>query len=230
VVSAFTVIGTYQLVQQQWLTELPAIIPGSSSLWFILALVVLCISILEGAYRRIRFIRKDEERKIGELNIELDRIKSKLANGKLLFVKSCGFARLSKNLRKAAGEYQRELWWYRVVITNPSQTSPMGIQRIFLTWDNLNDTRQINAFLPVIGPIQFRDDEREPEIKSGDFGETLHLQPSEPKSGTLVFIIERGGNLDRVFVVGDSRDAILVLVDSNGIQHKFPARNDDILS
>jgi hypothetical protein len=58
VVLAFALLGAYQEIQQQFAPNWPSTLPGSPSVWFFLALVLFCVLLLEGAYRRIRAIRK----------------------------------------------------------------------------------------------------------------------------------------------------------------------------
>jgi hypothetical protein len=52
------VLGIYQEAQQQFVPSLPSSIPISPLWWLIITLVLACILILEGAYRRIRQIKK----------------------------------------------------------------------------------------------------------------------------------------------------------------------------
>lgn len=51
-------LGIYQEVQQQFAPNLPSSIPISPLWWLIITLILACILILEGSYRRIRQIKK----------------------------------------------------------------------------------------------------------------------------------------------------------------------------
>lgn len=51
-------LGIYQEIQQQFVPNLPSSIPISPEWWLIITLILACILILEGSYRRIRQIKK----------------------------------------------------------------------------------------------------------------------------------------------------------------------------
>jgi hypothetical protein len=51
-------LGIYQEVQQQFAPNLPSSIPISPVWWLIITLILACILILEGSYRRIRQLKK----------------------------------------------------------------------------------------------------------------------------------------------------------------------------
>jgi hypothetical protein len=159
----------------------------------------------------------------------LNRVESMQKGEPFLFITSWGFSWMAKETKKNVKEYQRRLQWYDVIITNPSQTNPLGIQRIVLTWDNVRDKRQVSAFTPVVGKIKVRDDEKEQD-KIGDIGDTLYLLPNESKPGTLAFILESGGNLDKTFTMGRMEDTKIILTDSNGNRYKYNAQTNDILN
>lgn len=67
VIAILTVLGCYQTIQQQWFSTLPGKLPFPPWAWFLIAVVVFFV-VLEGAYRRIRDIR----RKYGDLSAKLD--------------------------------------------------------------------------------------------------------------------------------------------------------------
>jgi len=96
------------------------------------------------------------------MRIERDNLKS---DKPILFIRSGGWARLANDI---TANYQRVLLHYEVIITNPSQSVPLGIQRIVLTWGKVDGaTRPIAAYTPVVGKIEIKDGEHEPKIKGG---------------------------------------------------------------
>lgn len=70
--SPFALLGAYQEVQQQFAPQLPSIVPASPLVWFMITLTLLCILVLEGAYRRIRTIRMDEILPLSQKIIDLE--------------------------------------------------------------------------------------------------------------------------------------------------------------
>lgn len=65
-----TFLGIYQEIQQQFLPNWPSSLPISPLVWFIIALILAIIFILEGAYRRIMALRK----MANELQSNIDRM------------------------------------------------------------------------------------------------------------------------------------------------------------
>ena len=67
VLAPSALLGIYQEVQQQFIPSWPVAIPVSPGLWFFVTLILFCWLILEGAYRRIRTLRKDGYSRDNEL-------------------------------------------------------------------------------------------------------------------------------------------------------------------
>ncbi len=155
-----------------------------------------------------------------KVRLERDELKIQLLKP-ILFIRSCRYSRMAKDYTQ---KFQRFPYLYEVTIANPSANLPLGIQRIVLTWEKLEDERQTAAFTPVVGDIDIREDETEQSIK-GKIGSVLNLQPNEVKEGKLLFIIEE----NRFMACGKLEDAILQLVDSHGNKFKYKAKVNDIL-
>lgn len=156
-----------------------------------------------------------------KIRVERDELKMQLSKP-VLFIRGSGFSRLAKDYTQ---EFQRFAMWYEIIISNPSDSLRLGIQKIVLTWEKAKDERQINAFLPIFGDIDIGEDERELSIK-GEINSSFNLEPNEVKAGKLVFIVEE----NRLLAIGEYSSEVIRITDNRGNTFRYEAMVNDILS
>lgn len=128
-----------------------------------------------------------------------------------LWVRGKGVSLLTK---PGSSQIQKDFGWhFDVNIANASPTMPLGIRSIVLEVQRRDYKATIR---PYVGTAS--SDFQGPP--AGDVPGTLTLQPSEPISGTLLFI----ESVDALYEANDDafHSATILIIDGQGNEYKFP--------
>ena len=133
----------------------------------------------------------------------------------LLWIRAKGMRCLDERLGPVRFKFA---WHFRVNITNPSPDKNMGIRSIIL-----RSKERPELFLrPTVGIVGAGIQGSKDKGLVGDIGSELFLAPSEPITGTLVFVGENKYFGDNWNNGGLFVDGIIVLIDSQGSEYSFP--------